>query len=247
MSRITWDQTGEKLYEAGVDHAALYVARSDVPANPSSGADFYGKPKAWNGITAINEGREGGEPNDQYADNIKYISILSEEEFNPTIEAFTYPDEFAECDGSAEVMDGTTPLGMFLGQQKRKMFGLVYRTKIGNDVDDLDHGYKLHICYGLKAQPTERNYETINESPEGMTFSWECSSTKIDPNHTASGTGTDLVSISGKRPVAHIEIDSTKVSANAWSAIEDALYDADNGSLLYPYEVANLIKANPVT
>ena len=234
---LTWDQTGDRLFEAGVDHAALYVMKDTITNDGATGADIYQDGVAWNGITSINEGREGGEPQEQWADNIKYISILSFEEFNPTIEAFTYPDEFAVCDGSAEVMSGANGLGMFLGQQKRKAFALVYRTKIGNDVDELDHGFKIHIVYNCKAQPAERNYETINDSPEGMTFSWECTTTPIDPNKTGV--------ISGMRPTAYVELDSTKVNSGKMETILGKLYGTANSApqVLLPHEIVTILTA----
>lgn len=236
MARLVWDQTGEKTFEAGVDHCALYTMKDALTGAENTGAAIYNNGVAWNGITAITEGREGGEPNNQWADNIKYISLSSAEEFNPTIEAFTYPDEFAECDGSKEVVSGFT-----LGQQKRKAFALAYRTKIGNDTQELDYGYKLHVVYNIKAQPSERAYETLNDSPEGMTFSWECSTTPIDPNYENV--------ITGARPTAHVEIDSTKFTTEAAKAkfaqIETALFGGENAEahVLLPYEIAQILAA----
>lgn len=231
---LTWDQTGEKTFEAGVDHVALYTMRDTITNDGATGADIYNDGVAWNGITGITEGREGGEPNDQYADNIKYISMTSVEEFNPTIEAFTYPDEFAECDGSASVTGAT---GFTLGQQKRKAFGLVYRTKIGNDTDELDHGFKIHIVYNCKAQPSERAYESLNDSPEGMTMSWDCTTTPIDPNKTGV--------ISGMRPTAHVELDSTKVAAGKMDKILDKLYGTANSApqIMLPHEIVSILTA----
>lgn len=231
---LTWNQTGDKLFEAGVDHCALYVMKDTITNNGATGADIYDDGVAWNGITSINEGREGGEPQEQWADNIKYISILSAEEFNPTIEAYTYPDAFAVCDGSAAITGAT---GLSIGQQKRKAFALVYRTKIGNDVDELDHGFKIHIVYNAKAQPAERNYETINESPEGMTLSWECTTTPIDPNYNAV--------ITGMRPTAHIELDSTKVASGKMTTILEKLYGTANSApqVLLPHEIVSILTA----
>lgn len=236
MARLVWDQTGEKTFEAGVDHCALYTMRDALTGAENTGAAIYNTGVAWNGISAITEGREGGEPNDQYADNIKYISMLSVEEFNPTIESFTYPDEFAECDGSKEVATGFT-----LGQQKRKAFALAYRTKIGNDTQELDYGYKLHVVYNIKAQPSERNYETLNESPEGMTMSWDCTTTPIDPN--------DGTYITGARPTAHVELDSTKFTTEAakakLAAIETKLFGGTDQDpvVLLPWEIAQMLAA----
>ena len=158
MSKLVWDKTGERLYETGVDHGVLY---------PIQAGGLYNKGVAWNGLTAVTESPSGAEASPIYADNIKYLNLMSAEEFGATIEAYTYPDEFAECDGSAEIATGVT-----IGQQARKVFGLSYRTVIGNDVDSNDYGYKLHLIYGALAAPSEKGYTTINDSPEAITFSW---------------------------------------------------------------------------
>lgn len=192
---ISWDETGEKLYETGVDHGVLYPM----------GQNGYGNGVAWNGLTTVTETPSGAEATKLYADNIKYLEIRSAEEFGGTIEAYTYPDEWAECDGSAAL---TT--GVYAGQQPRKVFGLCYRTVLGNDVDLDKHGYKLHIVYGCTASPSERSYATINDSPEAITFSWEFSSVPVN--------------VTGHKPVSCIVIDSTKVDATKLATLESILY-----------------------
>lgn len=199
MSRLVWDATGEKKFEAGVDHAVLY---------PINASGEYRPGVAWNGITQIAESPEGAEPQNQYADNIKYLSLMSAEELNGTIEAYTYPDEWEQCDGSAELTTGVS-----IGQQERKAFGMSYRTKLGNDVDGQDHGYKLHLLYGAKASPSERTYETINDSPEPISFSWEYTTTPVN--------------VEGHKPTALVTIDSTKVDTAALARLEDVLYGTD--------------------
>lgn len=201
--RIQWDKIGEKLYEAGVDHCVLY------PVNPQ-GEYTPGVP--WNGITSVSETPEGAEPQSQYADNIKYLTIMSAEEHNGTIEAYTAPDEWAQCDGNKEMTKGVV-----IGQQNRKAFGLSYRTKIGNDTDGQDHGYKLHLLYGAKASPSERTYETINDSPEPISFSWEYT--------------TDPVPVTGALPTSLLTIDSTKVDPDRLAALEDILYGSDASAI----------------
>lgn len=192
---LSWDETGEKLYETGVDHGVLYPM----------GQSGYGNGVAWNGLTTVTETPSGAEATKLYADNIKYLEIRSAEEFGGTIEAYTYPDEWAECDGSAAL---TT--GVYAGQQPRKVFGLCYRTVLGNDVDLDKHGYKLHIVYGCTASPSERSYATINDSPEAITFSWEFSSVPVP--------------VTGHKPVSCITIDSTKVDATKLATLESILY-----------------------
>ncbi len=198
MSKIVWDKTGERLYETGVDHAVLYKYESGAP----------GAGVAWNGLTAVTESPSGAEATALYADNIKYVTLRSVEEFGGTIEAYTYPDEFAECDGSVEPVKGVK-----FGQQTRKVFGLCYRTKIGNDEDFDDHGYKLHLVYGATASPSEKQNQTINDSPEAITLSWEFE--------------TSPVAVADYKPVAHIEIDSTKADAEKLTALEAILYGKD--------------------
>ena len=201
MSKIVWDQTGERLYETGVDRGVLYLVGS-------TGA--YDTGFAWNGLTAVTESPSGAEATDLYADNIKYLSMRSAETFGATVEAYTYPDEFAECDGSA-----TLATGVQIGQQSRKTFGLCYRTQIGNDVDLNDHGYKLHLIYGCSASPSERAYATINDSPEAITFSWELTTTPVN--------------VSGLKPTACVTIDSTKADPECLAALEEILYGKDAG------------------
>ena len=201
MSKLVWDQTGERYYETGVKMGVLY---------PQSASGTYPKGVAWNGLTAVTESPSGAEATPLYADDIKYLNLYSAEEFGATIEAYTYPDEFAECDGSAEVATGVT-----IGQQNRKAFGLCYRTTIGNDTDGNNHGYKLHIIYGAMASPSEKAYATINDSPEAITFSWEITTTPV--------------SVSGFKPTASVTIDSTKVDGAKLKQLEAILY-GDNGS-----------------
>ena len=198
MSRLVWDKTGERLYETGVKNGVLYI--------PTSGV--YSKGVAWNGLTAVTESPSGVEATALYADDIKYLSLMSTEEFGATIEAYTYPDEFAECDGSADIADGVT-----IGQQTRKTFGLCYKTTIGNDVDGNGHGYKLHIIYGALASPSEKAYATINDSPEAITFSWEITTTPVN--------------VTGAKPTASLVIDSTKADPTKLAALEDILYGKD--------------------
>ena len=220
MSRITWDDTSKRLYETGVKMGVLYPIQSN-------GA--YSKGVAWNGLTAVTESPSGAEPTALYADDIKYLNLMSNEEFGATIEAYTYPDEFAECDGSAALAKG-----VMIGQQKRKTFGLCYRTTLGNDVEGNDYGYKLHLVYGCLAAPSEKAYSTINDSPEAITFSWEVSTTPV--------------AVTGFKPTSQITIDSTKVDTSKLSALENILYgtnaDGDTGAeprLPLPDEVATLM------
>ena len=199
MSKLVWDKTGERYYETGVKMGVLY---------PQGTGGTYPKGVAWNGLTAVTESPSGAEPSPLYADDTKYLNLVSAEDFGATIEAYTYPDEFAECDGSAEIAAGVK-----IGQQKRKTFGLCYRTTLGNDVDGNDYGYKLHIIYGAQAAPSERAFATINDSPEAITMSWELSTTPV--------------TVTGFKPTAHLEIDSTKVKAEALAALELILYGKD--------------------
>ena len=218
MSRITWDNVGERYYETGVKQGVLY---------PIQSGGVYSKGVAWNGLTAVTESPSGAEATALYADDIKYLNLMSNEEFGATIEAYTYPDEFAECDGSAALATG-----VMIGQQKRKTFGLCYRTSLGNDVDGSDYGYKLHLVYGCLAAPSEKAYATINDSPEAITFSWEVSTTPV--------------AVTGFKPTSQITIDSTKVNAEKLAALEDVLYgkasDESTGPRLpLPDEVASLM------
>ena len=217
MSKLTWDNIGERLFETGVKQGVLYPIQSDGK---------YTKGVAWNGLTAVTESPSGAEATPLYADDIKYLNLLSNEEFGATIEAYTYPDEFAECDGSAELATG-----VMIGQQKRKVFGLCYRTTIGNDVDGNDHGYKLHLIYGCLAAPSEKAYSTINDSPEAITFSWEVTTTPVN--------------VEGFKPTSQITIDSTKADPTKLAALEAVLYggEAAEAKLPLPDEVATLMSA----
>lgn len=196
MSKLVWDKTGERLYETGVKQGVLY---------PQAAGGTYPKGVAWNGLTNITESPSGAEATALYADDIKYLNLVSAEEFGGTIEAYTYPDEFAECDGSAALTEG-----VFIGQQDRKTFGLCYRTTLGNDVDSNGHGYKLHLIYGALAAPSEKAYATINDSPEAITFSWEFKTTPVN--------------VTGHKPTASLTLDSTKVSETKMAALEKVLY-----------------------
>lgn len=216
MATLTWDVQGERYYETGVSKGVLYPFKEGK----------YSKGVAWNGLTAVNESPSGAEPTPLYADNIKYLNLLSNEEFAATVEAYTYPDEFAECDGSAELA-----VGVSVGQQKRIPFGLSYVTKLGNDTDGQDHGYKIHLIYGALAKPTQKNYATINDSPEAITFSWELTTTPV--------------AVPNMKPTACITIDSTKVTPENLKKIEDKLYgrDTEEATLPTPAELAALIAA----
>jgi hypothetical protein len=197
MPPLTWDQSGERTFETGVDHGVLYV-----PDN----AGVYAPGVAWNGLVTVTETPSGAESNKQYADNIVYLNLISAEEFGATIEAFTYPDEWAQCDGSAV----PTP-GVIVGQQGRKVFGMCYRTRFGNDLEGVEHGYKLHLLWGCQASPSEKAYGTINDSPEAITFSWEVSTTPV--------------AMSGDyKPTSLIVVDSTKVDEADLTALEALLY-----------------------
>lgn len=219
MAKLVWDKTGDRLYETGVKNGVLYI--------PTSGV--YSKGVAWNGLTAVTESPSGAEATALYADDTKYLSLMSTEEFGATIEAYTYPDEFAACDGSAELADG-----VMIGQQKRSTFGLCYKTTIGNDTEGNDHGYKLHIIYGAQAKPSERAYATINDSPEAITFSWEITTTPVN--------------VTGAKPTASLVIDSTKADPSKLAALEDILYGKDSEPaseprLPLPDEIKSLMTA----
>ena len=198
MSKIVWDKTGERLYETGVKNGVLYLQTNGV----------YNNGVAWNGLTAVTESPSGAEATALYADDMKYLNLYSAEEFGATIEAYTYPDEFAECDGSKELVDGVV-----IGQQTRKVFGLCYRTVIGNDTDGEANGYKLHIIYGSMASPSEKAYATINDSPEAITFSWEVTTTPVN--------------VTGAEPTASVVVDSTKADPAKRAALETILYGKD--------------------
>lgn len=217
MPKLTWDNTGERIFETGVKQGVLYPIQSDGK---------YTKGVAWNGLTAVTESPSGAEATALYADDIKYLNLLSNEEFGATIEAYTYPDEFAECDGSAELATG-----VMIGQQKRKTFGLCYRTTIGNDVEGNDYGYKLHLVYGCLAAPSEKGYSTINDNPDAITFSWEVSTTPVN--------------VEGFKPTSQITIDSTKADPAKLAALEAVLYGGaeTEAKLPLPDEVATLMSA----
>lgn len=204
MSALIWDQDGQRTYETGVDHGVFY------PVNEQG---VYTPGVAWNGLSAVNEKPSGAEASAVYADNIKYLNLMSTEEFGAGIEAYTYPDEFAECDGSAEIATG-----VYIGQQPRKKFGLSYRTVLGNDVKGNEYGYKLHLVYGCMAQPSEKGYSTINDSPEAITFSWELTTTPV--------------AVEGFKPTSIITIDTTKITTEAAKAklaeLEAILYGGEN-------------------
>lgn len=216
MAALTWDGTGERLYETGVDRGVLYV---------SNGSGGYGDGVAWNGLTAVNESPEGAEANALYADNIKYLNLLSNEEFNFTIEAYTYPDDFGPCIG--EVATGT---GVTFSQQARKEFGFSYRTKIGNDTDGDAHGYKLHLVYGCLASAVEKSHATINDSPEAETFSFDVTTTPV------SVEGLSVTGVT--KPVAHIVIDSTVANSDKLTAFLGTLYGTSNTSATLPTPAA---------
>lgn len=203
--KLVWDKTGERLYETGVDHGVLY---------PIQAGGVYSKGVAWNGLSAVSESPSGAEASPIYADNIKYLNLMSAEEFGATVEAYMYPDEFAECDGSVEVVPG-----MFAGQQSRKTFGLSYRTILGNDVDNNDHGYKLHLIYGALAAPSEKGYSTINDSPEPITLSWEISTTPVAINTVIDGKKL--------KPTACLTFDSTKFDTGFMAKLEEILYGTE--------------------
>jgi hypothetical protein len=206
MTKVAWDQVGDRTYETGVDRGVLFI--------PSAGG-VYDTGFAWNGLTTVTEKPSGADANPQYADNIKYLNLVAAEEFGATIEAFTYPAEFAQCDGTAEPTPGVT-----VGQQTRKSFGLAYRTLMGNDVDGTDYGYKLHLVYGALASPTEKAHGTVNDKPEAMAFSWDVTTTPVD--------------VPGFKPTAVMTVDSTLVDGAGLTALENALYGSVGEEPLLP-------------
>lgn len=214
MSKLIWDEAGKRLYETGVKKGVLYVM--------DKGA--YGPGVAWNGLTAVTESPSGAEASPLYADDIKYLNLMSNEEFGGTIEAYTYPDEFKACNG-----EGSLATGVTIGQQTRKAFGFCYRTVLGNDEEENDFGYKLHLVYGAKAAVSEKAYATINESPEPITFSWEFTTTPVE--------------VEGFKPTSIVTIDSTKVDATKLAALEAKLYGSDDEepTLPLPSEVATMM------
>ena len=217
MAKLVWDATGERKYETGVRNGVLYVMGE---------GGTYPKGVAWNGLTAVTESPSGAEATALYADDTKYLNLISAEEFGATIEAYTYPDEFAECDGSATLAAGVT-----IGQQPRKTFGMSYRTVYGNDVDNESYGYKLHLIYGAVAAPSEKAYATINDSPEAITFSWEIKTTPVN--------------VTGHKPTALLTIDSTKVDAAKLTKIEEILYGTEEieARLPLPDEIIQILQA----
>ena len=217
MSKLVWDATGERKYENGVRNGVLYVM-------DESGT--YPKGVAWNGLTAVTESPSGAEATALYADDVKYLNLISAEEFGATVEAYTYPDEFAQCNGEASLVNGVT-----IGQQPRKTFGMAYRTVLGNDIENESYGYKLHLIYGAVASPSEKAYATINDSPEAITFSWELKTTPVVVN--------------GFKPTASLTIDSTKANAEKLAALEDILFGSETveARLPLPNEIATLMNA----
>ena len=216
MAKLIFDEVGSRFFETGVKNGVLFVQGADGE---------YENGVVWNGLTAVTESPSGAEATPLYADDMKYVVLYSTEEFGATVEAYTYPEEFEQCDGSASLMDGIT-----IGQQPRKSFGLVYKTVIGNDVQGQDLGYKIHIIYGAKAAPSEKAFATINDSPEAVTFSWELS--------------TVPVPVAGHRPTATVVIDSTKVDAEKLALLEAKLFgsDSEESTLPLPDEIAELLK-----
>lgn len=215
MSKIVWDEIGERFFETGVKMGVLY---------PQDSTGKYPKGVAWNGLTAVNESPSGADATDLYADDDVYATLRAKEKFGATIEAYTYPDEFAACDGSAELAQGIT-----IGQQARKAFGLCYRTAVGNDVDGDEHGYKIHLVYGATAAPSSKDYATVNESPEAITFSWEISATPVK--------------VTGHKPTATLTIDSRTVAPESLTKIEQVLYGTEQkeAQLPTPDEILALI------
>lgn len=214
MAKLTWDNVGEKIYETGTDRGVLFVQN----------AGTYSAGVAWNGLTAVSESPSGAEASPIYADNIKYLNLVSAEEFGCTIEAYTYPEEFEVCDGSASIATGVT-----IGQQARKTFAFCYRTLVGNDTDGTDYGYKIHIVYGCLAAPSEKAYATVNDSPEAITFSWEVTTTPVP--------------VEGFKPTANVTIDSTKTTKEKMAALEAILYgsESEESRLPMPEEIITLM------
>lgn len=224
MSRLIWDKVGEHLYETGVDHAVLYLYDTAKQA--------YVEGVAWNGITSVSESPTGGDNNDYYADNIKYLNIKSAEDFAATIGCYTYPDEWGVCNGEAEYVKGIS-----FTQQTRATFGLCYRTKIGNDTENIDHGYKLHLIYGATSSPSSRDYNSINDNPDPAEFSFEIATTPVP--------------VDGYKPTAHVIIDSTKIDLEELKKLEDVLYGTNgegenagtSARLPLPNEISEIIAA----
>ena len=217
MSKLVWDATGERKYENGVRNGVLYVMDE---------GGTYPKGVAWNGLTAVTESPSGAEATALYADDVKYLNLISAEEFGATVEAYTYPDEFAQCNGEASLVNGVS-----IGQQPRKTFGMAYRTVLGNDIENESYGYKLHLIYGAVASPSEKAYATINDSPEAITFSWELKTTPV--------------AVKGFKPTASLTIDSTKVTPEKLTALEAILFgdETTEARLPLPDEIATLMNA----
>lgn len=214
MAELIWDKAGDRVYETGVDHGVLYL--------PVTGGTYEGG-VAWNGLVSVSESPSGAEASAVYADNIKYLNLTSAEEFGATIEAYTYPDEFGQCDGTA-----SPAMGLMIGQQRRKSFGLSYRTLVGNDLEGTEYGYKLHLIYGANAAPTAKAYSTVNDSPEAITFSWELTTTPVN--------------VPGHKPSATMTIDSTKTTPEKMQALEAILYgsESEEARLPMPEEIIDL-------
>lgn len=216
MPKLEWDKTGERFYETGISQGVLYLRNSD--------GGEYDKGYAWNGLSAVTESPSGAEPTPIWADNQKYLNLMSAEEFSATVEAYTYPDEFAQCDGSAELVKG-----VMIGQQDRSVFGMAYTTIKGNDTEGNAHGRKIHLIYGAQAAPSERNYQTVNDSPEPVPFSWELSTTPVN--------------VTGHKPVSSLVIDTTKVDPTKLAELEKILYgdEMTEPRLPLPDEIKTLL------
>ena len=217
MARLIWDEVGQRFFETGVKNGVLYVQDND---------GSYKNGVVWNGLTAVTESPSGAEETPLYADDVKYLTLRSAEEFGATVEAYTYPEEFEQCDGSASIADGVT-----IGQQARRAFGLCYRTSVGNDIQGQNFSYKLHLIYGCTVAPSEKSYSTINDNPEAITFSWELS--------------TVPVPVEGFNPTASLVIDASKVDEGKMQQLEDALFGAESNEakLLLPNEIMEMLKA----
>lgn len=217
MARLIWDEVGQRFFETGVKNGVLYVQDND---------GSYKNGVVWNGLTAVTESPSGAEETPLYADDVKYLTLRSAEEFGATVEAYTYPEEFEQCDGSASIADGVT-----IGQQARRAFGLCYRTSVGNDIQGQNYSYKLHLIYGCTVAPSEKSYSTINDNPEAITFSWELS--------------TVPVPVDGFSPTASLVIDASKVDKGKMQLLEDALFgdETNEAKLLLPNEIMDLLKA----
>ena len=222
MAKLVWDKIGDRKYETGVDHGVLYQY---IPAEGNTPASF-GNGVAWNGLTAVNESPSGAEPTALYADNIKYLNLMSAEDYGFSIECYTYPDEFEECDGSREIATGVT-----VGQQDRKLFGFSYRSLIGNDTLGTSYGYKLHLVYNCLASVSERSHATVNDSPEADNPSWDVSTTPVE--------------VKNMKPTACITIDSTKVDSAKLTALENILYGDENTTARLPWPAEVITTMGP--